>query len=923
MPSAYLRVQARLAWTLLRLLLVLVLSCFAQAVRAQPAAAVSAESTIAATAAVSTVSAAQPVIDLATVVTRQPLNHELLGVEDKTSTLDVDQMMNADWQPVTPAWLNRGFSASTYWLKLQVQNPTDGFLERWLSFGVPRLEDVRFYLIPDGQQRPFKTVLAGNREPLALRLVPTAVSVAPLLLAPGERMTVLIRVQSRSAISMEPTLWTQAAFVATGQRSTMILALIIGALAMVGLYTGVLGVAQRDPVYLLLSAAIYAEILYSLSFQGLLYRYVLPQGGEMVLRAPTVLATVAASLFGFMVMLFADLHRVRLWRWVYGTLIALGAAGTVWSAVGDYRVSAQVLIGLILLWGLVWLVSMADGWRRGHANARIFLLSFAVYCGCLFLRLAFIQGILPGRWEGGPEVAWDLLSVSLMLAVLVHGRTRQHRQERLAAQRELTQTREREHQRLDQAVTERTQALQAALIQADEAGRVRQDFLARISHDLRTPLTSIIGFADLIQAGGRDDAPRGAIIRRSADHMLSMVNDLIDYAAGVDGQALRLSPEYVHALLDAVAKESAPIAARQGNHFVLHVSPSVPAVLDMDGKRVRQVLSNLIDNAAKFTRGGVLTLTADYMPPATNDAPGSLTLSVRDTGCGIAPQDRQRIFEPFQRLAAADNQPGVGLGLPIVQQWVERMDGRIRIESEVGQGTLVCVTLPVRKMDESRISHHYIAAAAHVLPTLDGAGKHLWLAEDTPEIREFLVEELASLGFQVDSEADGLGMVARIQSAARRPDLILTDHRMEGADGAAVLAAARARWPDVPVVAVSATAHDTLSADGAGYDASLLKPISLVELRHVLGRLLQLPMQQAGDEATAIAPPARRLSEAELAQVTLLLDSGAISDLMDWARAAQARDPAFKSVSEPMQRLARQGDIAAIRELCLRLRGGG
>ncbi len=723
-------------------------------------------------------------------------------------------------------------------------------------------------------------------------------------------MTVLVRVQSRSAISMEPTLRTPAAFVSQTQRNTLLVALLVGALAMVGICAGLLGVVQRDPVFLLLSAAIFVEILYSLSFQGLLYRYVLTGGGEMALRAPSVLATLAASLFAFMAMLFADLHRVPLWRRVYLSLIAAGVAGTAWAALGDYREAAQALIGLIFLWALVWLVSMADGWRRGHANARTFLLSFAVYCACLFLRVAYIHGLLPGRWEGGPEVAWDLLSISLMLAVLLYGRSRQHRQERLAAQRELVQAREREHQRLDQAVTERTQALQAALILADEAGRVRQDFLARISHDLRTPLTSIIGFADLIQAGGRDDAPRGAVIRRSADHMLGMVNDLIDYAAGAGGQALRLAPEYAHALLDTVAKESAPIAARQDNRFELRVADAVPAVLEMDGKRVRQVLSNLIDNAAKFTRDGVLTLTADYAAPAPGESAGWLTLSVADTGCGIALEDRQHIFEPFQRLSAAESQPGVGLGLAIVQQWVQRMHGRIHVYSEVGQGTTIRVALPVREVDESRVSHHYIAAAAHVLPLLDGTGRRIWLAEDTPEIREFLVEELASLGFQVDSEADGLRMLARIQADdASRPDLILTDHRMEGADGSAVLAAAR---PDLPVVAVSATPQEAPTLDGGGYDASLLKPINLVELRHVLGRLLHLSTQQPASEAAPASASLPRLSRAELEQVQRLLDIGGISDLMDWARAIQARDPAFKDFSEQVQRLARQGDLAAI-----------
>lgn len=862
----------------------------------------------------------QPVIDLSTVGGTLPLVGELRGIEDQAGDQDASQVLDGAWRPVTARWLNRGYSASAFWLRLEVSNTSGSAQERWLSFGVPRLEDVRFYLFAPGQRQPSGILLAGNREPLARREIPATVSVVPLRLEPGQRMTVLVRVQSRSAISMEPTLRTPAAFVGVTQRNTMVVALLIGALMMVGLYAAVLGAAQRDPVYLLLSAAIFIEILYSLSFQGLLYRYVLTGGGEMVLRAPSVLATLAASLFGLMAMLFADLHRVRIWRGVYRGLIAAGVAGAVWAALGDYREAAQALIGLIFLWALVWLVSMADGWRRGHANARIFLLSFAIYCSCLFLRVAYIQGLLPGRWAGGPEVAWDLLSVSLMLAVLLHGRSRQHRQERLAAQRELAQAREREHQRLDQAVTERTQALQAALILADEAGRVRQDFLARISHDLRTPLTSIIGFADLIQAGGRDDAPRGAVIRRSADHMLGMVNDLIDYAAGAGGQALRLAPEYAHALLDAVAKEAAPIAARQDNRFELRVSDSVPAVLEMDGKRVRQVLSNLIDNAAKFTRGGVLTLTADYAAPAAGEAAGWLTLAVRDTGCGIAPEDRQHIFEPFQRLTSADSQPGVGLGLAIVQQWVQRMNGRIHVDSEVGQGTTISVALPVRQVDESRVSHHYIAAAAHVLPLLDGAGKRIWLAEDTPEIREFLVEELASLGFLVESEADGRGMVARIQADdARRPDLILTDHRMEGADGSAVLRAARARWPDLPVVAVSATPQETPPLDGAGYDASLLKPINLVELRHLLGRLLHLATNPAANEPAPAASPLPRLSRAELEQVQRLLDIGGISDLMDWARAVQARDPAFTDFSQQVQRLARQGDLAAIGELCGRM----
>ncbi|MCH4577691.1 7TM-DISM domain-containing protein, partial [Achromobacter xylosoxidans] len=222
----------------------------------------------------------QPVIDLSTVGGTLPLVGELRGIEDHAGDQDASQVLDGAWQPVTARWLNRGYSASAFWLRLEVSNTSGSAQERWLSFGVPRLEDVRFYLFAPGQRQPSGILLAGNREPLARREIPATVSVVPLRLEPGQRMTVLVRVQSRSAISMEPTLRTPAAFVGVTQRNTMVVALLIGALMMVGLYAAVLGAAQRDPVYLLLSAAIFIEILYSLSFQGLLYRYVLTGGGQ-------------------------------------------------------------------------------------------------------------------------------------------------------------------------------------------------------------------------------------------------------------------------------------------------------------------------------------------------------------------------------------------------------------------------------------------------------------------------------------------------------------------------------------------------------------------------------------------------------------------------------------------------------------------
>lgn len=701
----------------------------------------------------------------------------------------------------------------------------------------------------------------------------------------------------------------------------MIEMLLTGSMLTMALYTLVLGVVRRDRVLLLLSGFIAAQLMQDLAFQGFLYRHVLVEGGNWVLRGPSLWSAIATALFSAMAMAFAGLQRVPLWRWAYRILIAAACVCALGSVFGDYRASATALIDLLFVCNAVWVVSMLDGWRRRIANAPLFLLAFAGNSVPLLVRLLVIHGVLPDLGLSASGIAWSTnLSMLLMISMLVVSRSRQLLRQQREAQQALLDVRSRERERLERAVDERTRDLQAALIAADEASSAKSDFLARVSHDLRSPLTSIIGFADLVQAAGREDAERGRIIRRSASHMLAMVNDLIDYAGGADPDALRPAPVYVHALLESIAQEGASLAAKRGNHFSLEMRGPLPPIMMLDDKRLRQVLGNLIDNAAKFTRAGSIVLSVE----CGEALPGGIvtvTFAVADTGQGIAAADHERIFEPFARLDAARLQPGIGLGLPIVRQWVERMGGTLAIESTPAVGTRVSIALALCPVAENDISRHFVADATGVLPAIDGGGRRIWIAEDTAEIRDFLTDELASLGFEVESEGDGRAMIERIASGgAPGPDLIMTDHMMPDADGIAVLAAARCHLPGVPVMVLSAVPQ-AMGAGGAregeramrGYDASLLKPVNLAELRNTLARLLTLARIPEGALAgEALVSPAA----AELAGARRLIDLGAISDLIDWAEALGARVPACRAFTQQAGVLARMGDLEALRALC-------
>jgi len=871
-------------------------------------------------ACAASLSALNDSIDLAELHGHVQLVNQLSMLEDRGGQLDVKTALaQRGWQQATPALLNRGFTASAFWLRGTLYNSSDRAVTRWLSVGVVRLEDIRYYRLASDGVIPRETIFAGNRMPLDSRPIRAAMSVFPVTFAPGERIGFALRIQSRSAASMDVELWTPNAFREDEERGAMGEMLMTGSMMTIALYTLILGIARRDRVFLLLAGSVITDVIYDLAFRGYLYRYVLSGGGELVLRAPSVIPAITTALFSAMAVAFAGLDRIAYWKWTYRTLICACCLSSIWTALGDYRTSAGIAVSAVFLCNVVWVISMIDGWRRGFPNARLFLLAFAVDCTTLFLRLASICGLLPEKWGIGTGIAWDNLSVLLMMVLIVAGRSRQLQREQHRTQQALLDERTRVQEHLERAVGERTHELQAALIAADEANSAKSDFLARISHDLRTPLTSIIGFADLIHADGREDAERGSIIRRSAAHMLTMVNDLIDYAAGGHPGALSLAPVYTHALLNSIAQESASFACKHGNRFVLDLHSNLPPILELDEKRVRQVIGNLIDNAIKFTSAGTITLSVATEEKPTTNTSVELLFSVTDTGCGIATEDQHRIFEPFLRLDAAKGQPGIGLGLAIVQHWVAQMSGSLSVESAPGAGTTVRVILPTRAIEEAQVAPQYISDASGALPSIDGSGRCIWIAEDTDEIRQFLSDELSNLGFTVDTAPDGNTLIERISRIGTHgPDLVLTDHMMPGQEGAAVLAAVRRHVPAIPVVALSATPQAVREAAGQdvrGYDACLLKPVNLAELRNTLARLLDLPHKPP------VRPSAQdnrlNIPSAEtLADVRRLITLGAISDLIDWAEDLAARAPECASFALQLRRLARLGDLVALQSLC-------
>ncbi|HTN34087.1 MAG TPA: ATP-binding protein [Marinobacter sp.] len=256
---------------------------------------------------------------------------------------------------------------------------------------------------------------------------------------------------------------------------------------------------------------------------------------------------------------------------------------------------------------------------------------------------------------------------------------------------------------------------------------------------------------------------------------------------------------------------------------------------------MQRILLNLLDNAAKYTQQGDISLSITF-----NDSPDhepSLAFCVRDTGCGIAPHHLEKIYTPFYQ--ASENNPGAGLGLAICFELAETLGGSLHLESEVGDGTTATFTLPYTPGDE-QLAIHSLPALQSLLPAFDAQGQGALIVEDSPGISEILDSELTDMGFEVELFGSAEDFMKAATSRDNAPAVIITDYNLPGASGSVVLQAGRTQWPGVPVILLSATQSRNLAPSGEHserYSAYLSKPIDLLGLRLKLVELCDLITQ--------------------------------------------------------------------------------
>lgn len=780
--------------------------------------------------------------DLATT----PNNHELIGnMLSSPKNGNLRQLSDAvhfhDWQPIGQDALNAPRQHTTIWLKAALHNSSDQALIHWLVLEPWRLNRVDAFLLHPVTGEQLRHYATGLDIALEKPAVGNGKAIIPVTLSPGETQQLYLKIYNDSLPFISIKNWEPAAYSQSIHDSRMFQVALFAAIVTLLVVLAL----QFNTGLIITGIWLLVAFIFEVEKDGFFSNYLLISLEHYSANLRVSGWIFTEQLFLAVSLFLLGLNKRRGWQ-IFLLLTTLSAFTMVSLTFVLNGVSIRNLGILVTgLYALSWLFMILPALRIKRTQQLTILTLLSIYwVVSVFLLLGYAFNFY---YTSAFAVTRIYVEIIVALALIITYSWQQKHKIKVA-ENALQAYESKSRKILEQAVQDRTEDLNSALETAKKSSIAKVNFLKQITHDLRAPLTAILGYAQLQTVGVVSDQKANQIIQDRALYMKVLIDNLLDYTQDITVHNNKQSDIYLIAFIDNLVNQAHVLANKYDNRFQLKIETELPTIISCNSTQLQRVLLNLLDNAAKYTADGFISLS--ITDSCDQHGLSALTFIVSDTGRGIAPHVLENIYTPF--FQGVESNPGNGLGLPICFELTENLGGSLELKSELGAGTVATCTIPYLVGDE-QLATLALPVAQDLLPAFDAQGQKAWIIEDSKPISELLDCELTEMGFEtmlsMSAEAfiETTSIKTTVQSSDKHvseiPAVIITDYHLPGASGLAVLHAARTQWPEVPVMLLSATQKSKPQPSETptlGFCTYLSKPIDLLALRLELAKLCNL-----------------------------------------------------------------------------------
>lgn len=741
--------------------------------------------------------------------------------EDRHSTLNLTKALqlkdSQGFKTIDDQIANFGVTKSTFWLSLklhslhQTKTPKNYLVE----LATPYLDSVTFYVIQKGK---ISTTLTGDQQPFSSRPFESANFIVPIWLENEEQIEIVIRVKTDGAITIPLTLWTPEAFTANKSESQLTYGAYYGVMIAMALYNLLIFLYTRRVSYFYYILFVMSLTLYQAGLAGHTFMYLWPNSGWLANHSFTFTA-LSAVIFGTLFtqsLLETKKHFIRIHS-ILNTSAYIGLGLLIASLFMSNDAGTKIASLYVVCCCVFAIFIGAIGTQKRIPLASFYFMAWSILVVCaIFQALIFSNIMNPSTTGIQPIMIGAAIEVFLLSAAL-------------ARQTSLAQ------------LNART-ILKVANEELISSNKIKDDFFATISHELRTPINGVTGALYLLESCKLPTEAKAftKAAAESSQEILSLADNLSIYAES--NHYPKDAPQQVFSVSELFTKiRKAHQDAIRIKGLKLETSLDKDVHIVGDKKCFTIILDKLVDNAIKFTQIGKISIESKIVEAKLQGYEHSIQLTVSDTGIGIPDSTKNKIFTPFQQSQQPSRgYKGLGIGLSICYNLLQHLEGELELTSRVGRGTTFTVTIPCQTANEEFVERIQKQKQDTQIDSELGAiprGIQVLVVEDNVTNQMLLGSMLKRQGCQVNFASNGREAINQLSHVT--PDIIFMDCRMPVMDGLeATQTIRKARTPsaNVPIVAITANAtlEDKERCFAAGMSDYIAKPYVIDEIKRML-----------------------------------------------------------------------------------------